>query len=414
MAVAPRARSELGPAGVAASFAARGLHSVLLPWLLLGAAPAASAIGGVQGAALGAQAVALAALGGLGDRWGARRVAVAGQLAASLPALALAAAGSAPPLAAIAAYALASGAVWGFVSPARDALVADGGERDLLRPTAGFAIAQFAGLLAGIALASRAEGLGARTLLAAQGALHLAAAAALARGGRLGSVPARETRKRPAARLAGDARSAPFGDLPALEMIGLSALFGLCSAGPFAVWAPLFAAEAGGPSASALALLFALFPIGTIAGSLALRRVALPCDKRGAMLASHAAASLCLGAAGLTSSFGAAAVSFALWGFCGGVFMTCGRARLLESRPPGEHARLLSALQLALLVASTAGAALAGLVANRIGARPSLAVFAVLSLAGVVAAARAPRVRLLGERARSAARAVRAGRSGGR
>jgi MFS family permease len=412
MAVAPRARSDLGPAGVAASFAARGLHSVLLPWLLLGAAPAAAAIGGVQGAALGAQALALAALGGLGDRWGARRVAVAGQLAASLPALALAAAGSAPPLAAIAAYALASGAVWGFVSPARDALVADGGERDLLRPTAGFAIAQFAGLLAGIALASRAEGLGARALLAAQGALHLAAAAALARGGRFGSAPARGDRKRPAARL--DAPSAPFGDLPALEMIGLSALFGLCSAGPFTVWAPLFAAEAGDPSASALALLFALFPIGTIAGSLALRRVALPCDKRGAMLASHAAASLCLGAAGLTSSFGAAAFGFALWGFCGGVFMTCGRARLLESRPPGQHARLLSALQLALLAASTAGAALAGLVANRIGARPSIAVFAVLSLAGAAAASRAPRVRLLGARAGRAARDARAGSPRGR
>ena len=47
-----RVRSEVGPAGVAASFAARGLHSVLLPWLLLDAASASPfSIGVVQAVA---------------------------------------------------------------------------------------------------------------------------------------------------------------------------------------------------------------------------------------------------------------------------------------------------------------------------------------------------------------------------
>jgi hypothetical protein len=48
------------------------------------------------------------------------------------------------------------------------------------------------------------------------------------------------------------------------------------------------------------------------------------------MLAAHAAASLAIGAASVTPSFAALLAGFALWGFCGGVFMTCGRARLLE------------------------------------------------------------------------------------
>jgi MFS family permease len=389
MAAKLRIRTARPSAGVAASFAARGMHSVLLPWLLLAAAPgSAFSIGGVQGAALGAQALVLAALGGLGDRLGARRVAVVGQLAASLPAFALAAAGPDTGLLAIAGYALASGALWGLVSPARDALVARDVEGDLLRPTAGFALAQFAGLLAGIALASRAEGLGARALFAVQGLLHLAGAVALARGPRGRRVAA--PRVPPAAPPA-------LRDRAAREMIGLSALFGLGSAGPFAVWAPLLAAEAGG-SARSLALLLGLFPLGTIAGSLVLRRFSLPFDKRSAMLASHVAASLCVGAAGLTSSFGAAAASFALWGLCGGLFMTCGRARLLELRPAREHARILAALQLALLAASTAGAALAGIAASHLGLRASIAVFAASALAGAAASV------AVGGRARTGAR----------
>jgi MFS family permease len=154
------------------------------------------------------------------------------------------------------------------------------------------------------------------------------------------------------------------------------------------VWAPLFAAEAGARAASALALLLALFPLGTIAASLTLRRVARRFDKRAAMLAAHAAASLALLGASLGSSLAAAAAGFALWGFCGGIFMTCGRARMLESRPPGEHARRLAALQLALLAASTAGAALAGLAATRLAVRPSLALFAAGSLAVIACAHR--------------------------
>jgi MFS family permease len=373
-----RARTELGPAGVAASFAARGLHSVLLPWLLLGAAHASPfAIGVVQALALGAQALVLAALGGAGDRWGTRAVAVAGQLAASLPAFALAAAGPAVPLAALATYALASGALWGLVSPARDALVATGHDGDLLHPTAVLVIAQFAGLLAGIAVGSSAGDLDPTALLFFQGVLHVAAAVALWRGGERArvSVP----REQPDARARARSR----------EMLALSALFGLCAAGPFAVWAPLLAAEAGGRAASALALLLALFPLGSIAASLVLRRVAQPFDKRGAMLASHAAASLALGGAALAASFGATAACLALWGFCGGVFMTCGRARLLEARPPREHARQLAALQLALLVASTAGAGLAGLAATRLAVRPSIAIFAAVALLAVAAIAAA-------------------------
>jgi hypothetical protein len=371
-----RVRGEVGPAGVAASFAARGLHTVLLPWLLLGAASASPfSIGVVQGSALGAQALVLAALGGVGDRWGTRAVAVAGQLAASVPAFALAAAGPTAPLAALAVYALASGALWGLVSPARDALVATGRGGDLLHPTAGLLIAQFVGLLAGIALASRAGGADAGALLLFQGVLHLAAAASFAcsRAPRRREEPGRAAFALPRDRNA------------AREMILLSALFGLTSAGPFAVWAPLFAAEAGGRAADALALLLALFPAGTIAASLALRRVARPFDKRHGMLAAHVAASLALAGAAQGHSLAAVAAGVALWGFCGGAFVTCGRARLLESRPVHEHARLLAALQLALLAASTAGAALAGVAAAHFAVRPSMALFAVGSLAAVAA-----------------------------
>jgi hypothetical protein len=215
---ARRAHFVLEPAGVAASFAARGLHSVLLPWMLIAAAPASAlSIGAVQGAALGAQALALALLGGLGDRLGARRIAVAGQLAASVPALGLALAGPGPALPLLAVYASASGAIWGLLSPARDALAAREVSGDLLRPTAGFTAAQFAGLLAGIALASRAEVEGARVLLAAQAARSRRSSVCSARApspcGRRSSPARRAVPRRPrwrsSSRSSRSARSLP-------------------------------------------------------------------------------------------------------------------------------------------------------------------------------------------------------------
>jgi len=367
--------------GVGCSFAARGVHSVLLPSLLVAPSGATGAsIGRVQGAALAVQASALLLLGGAGARLGARRVAVAGQFVAALPPLGLLAAPAAGP-GSVLVYALLSGAFWGLLSPARDSLVARGREGDLLRPTSGFTAAQFAGLLAGIALGSAAGTLGAAALLGGQALLHLAAAAGLA-AARSAGPPARP---RPAPASAGAPRRA------ASELVLLCALFGLSSAGPFAVWAPLFAAERSAAPARTIGLLLALFPLGTIAASLLLRVAGARVPKRPALLAAHAAASLCVAGAGAAGSLPLGIACLALWGACGGVFINCGRARLLELQPRSQHGRTLARLQLALLLASPLGAVLGGATASAFGVRGSMALLGLAGFAGAVAIAGAGR-----------------------
>jgi MFS family permease len=170
----------------------------------------------------------------------------------------------------------------------------------------------------------------------------------------------------------------------------LTALLGLGSAGPFAVWVPLVAAEQGAP-ARAISLLLALFPLGTLIGSLALRFVTATLPKRAALFAAHAAGSLCIAGAGLAHSFAGAVAGFALWGLCGAVFINCGRALLLEARPPAEHGRRLANLQLALLVSSPLGAVLGGVGAGWLGAHGSMRALGLAALAGAGAIALAGR-----------------------
>jgi hypothetical protein len=375
-----RARADLlgWPLGVGLSFAARGMHSVLLPWLLVAATGASSvSIGWVQGAALAAQAGALMLLGGAGARLGARRVAIAGQLAAALPPLALAFADPGAGLGAVLGYALLSGALWGLLSPARDSLVARGREGDLLRSTTGFTAAQFAGLLAGIALGAAAETAGAAALLVGQALLHLGAAAGLAaarsspREVRAPATPARDAAPRRSVR----------------ELVLLSALLGLSSAGPFAVWVPLFGAGQSAEPARAMALLLALFPVGSIVASLGLRLAGRGVSKRPVLLVAHAGASLCIACAGLATSFPVAVACVALWGVCGGVFINCARALLLELRPPEMHGRTLAQIQLALLLASPLGAVLGGTTASWLGVRGSMGLLGVAGFAGALAVA---------------------------
>jgi len=355
---------------------------VLLPWLLVAPSGATGAsIGRVQGAALAVQAAALLLLGGAGARLGARRVAVAGQLVAALPPLGLAFAEPSAGPGFVLVYALLSGAFWGLLSPARDSLVARGREGDLLRPTSGFTAAQFAGLLAGIALGSAAGTLGAAALLGGQALLHLAAAAGLAAA----RSPGPPARPRPAPASAGAPRRA------ASELVLLCALFGLSSAGPFAVWAPLFAAERSAAPARTIGLLLALFPLGTIAASLLLRVAGPRVPKRPALLAAHAAASLCVAGAGAAGSLPLGIACLALWGACGGVFINCGRARLLELQPRSQHGRTLARLQLALLLASPLGAVLGGATASAFGVRGSMALLGLAGFAGAVAIAGAGR-----------------------
>jgi MFS family permease len=377
---------------VAGSFAARGAHGVVLPLLLLHASGAgALTLGVVQGAALLAQALALLALGGLGDRFGARRVALWGQLAAALPPLALCLAAEPAGPSALLAYAVVSSAAWGLLCPARDALVARASHRDLLHGASSFTLAQFAGLLGGIALASSAAPGSARGWLAAQALLHVAAALGTARVPRDGAAACRRSARSPLPTPAPrDAAGTPL----LRELALLSALLGACAAGPYAVWAPLLADAHGEQPARAIAGLLALFPLGTIAASLALRRFGTRVDRRLLVWISHAAASLCIAGAGLAASFAATVAWLAAWGLCGGAFLTAARALLLESSAPSFHARALARCQLALLAASPAGALVAGLAASAFGVHASLLALGACGLAGtlaVVIPSRAPR-----------------------
>jgi len=134
----------------------------------------------------------------------------------------------------------------------------------------------------------------------------------------------------------------------------------------------------------AIGLLLALFPLGTIAGSLALRAAGPSLAKRRTLFAAHAAGSLCIAAAGLAEGFPLAVACISLWGVCGGVAINCGRALLLERRTPAQHGRLLANLQLALLLASPVGAVIGGATASGLGLRGSMVALGLGGLAGTL------------------------------
>ena len=137
-----------------------------------------------------------------------------------------------------------------------------------------------------------------------------------------------------------------------------------------------------------LSLVFMMFPLGTIAGSLTLRARGGLARKGRALLLALTGAALTMSFIGLGPAFPWMVGATLVWGLFGSVFINASRTLVQEAAPAEHRARVLSVYQLGFMGAAPLGSLGAGFAAARVGPPEALLFFAVAML-GVVALAAA-------------------------
>jgi MFS family permease len=354
-------------AGVGSWFGAFGMQGVLFSWILVGELNVESEWVGIAQTASMLPSVFLLMIGGAtADRFDPRRLLIALHLLAPLPvlALAVAAAMDALSITLVIAFALSMGILTAFGNPARDALLSRVVGADLMGAVSGMTAVQFGSQAAGSLVAGLARVIGSPTALCIHACVLLSGALFASRVPRRSmpdpaSVDPAPVNLRIALRgiregLAIIARSPELrGSLLAVFAVGLFFI------GTFSVVLPLMIRDVYGGGVDQLAIAFTLFPLGTIAGSLALRRFGLRRKGRAMLLALLAAAffQACLGS-GLP--FWAFAFATFSWGLGGAVFINSSRTIFQEHAPAAFRGRVLAAYQLGFMGGGPIGAFASG------------------------------------------------------
>ncbi|TFG98626.1 MAG: MFS transporter [Myxococcales bacterium] len=361
-------------------FAAHGVNQVMIPWLVVGELHASPEwTGTVQMTAMLPNLVLLLVGGVLADRREARRVLAALHALAALPPLVLAASigSSALSIPVVMACATSLGVLTAFAHPARDSLLSQVAGQDVMRAVTGNTIAQFGAQGLGMAVAAAARWFGSAPVLVVQAAFVA-----------LGRVATRHLPERAAVPVSQGTGPGEFfaglrfvlrSDLRAV--LALVCGIGLTFNGSYYVLLPLLVRDVYGGDVSGVSLLLAMFPLGTIGGSLLLlARGGIRRKGRGLAL-SLAAAACCLVVAGRALPFPAlVALTFA-WGLAGAVFLNTSRTLFQERAPATERARVLAVNQLGFTAAGPVGALLSGFAAAHFGPENALAHFGLGMLA---------------------------------
>ena len=162
---------------------------------------------------------------------------------------------------------------------------------------------------------------------------------------------------------------------------------GLFFMGPFVVIYPLLVRDSYAGGVARLSVVMMMFPLGTIAGSMLLRRMGGIRRKGLAALCALALGACVMGSVGLGMPFWGLVVSTFLWGLNAAVFINCTRTISQEAAPPESRARVLSIHQLGFMGMAPVGAVLAGIASGSVGPPTTLLVFAAGMLTVVVAMA---------------------------
>jgi len=356
-------------ASVGSWFGAFGMQGVLFSWILVGELNAESRwVGTAQTATMLPSLFLLMIGGATADRFDPRRLLIGLHVLAPLPVLtlAIAAANDALSIPLVIAFALAMGTLTAFGNPARDALLARVAGEDLMGAIAGMTAVQFACQAVGAITAGLARLLGSPLTLCLH-ALVLAAGAVFSwripSRARAGEAHAAEERA------ALTLRSTLEGMREGLAIVArkpelrgsLLAVFavGLFFIGPFSVVIPLLIRDFYGGGVDQLAIALTLFPLGTISGSLVVRRFGMP-RKGAAMLAALASASVLEASLGAGLPFWAFALSTYGWGLSGAVFINGSRTIFQEHAPPAYRGRVLAVYQLGFMGGGPIGALTSG------------------------------------------------------
>ncbi len=286
-------------------------------------------------------------------------------------------------------YGLCLGSIQALVMPARDAILSRVAGENMMRAVAGVTTCQFGGQVLGNAIAGSAEQIGALTVLGAQ-AFVVACGALGVRGAPAAPAPA-------TAEAAPAQSSALVGIGEGLRSVlqtrnlripvGLVSMVGILFVGPFLVAFPILVADAYGGGSARMAAAMMTFPLGTVAGSLAIRARGGIRRKGPALLLALLFGALVMGLLSFGLPFPLFLAGAVLWGLGGAVFINTSRTLVQDAAPPEQRGRVLAVYQLGFVGSAPLGATLAGFVTQLSTPNTTLFSFACAMLAITAATA---------------------------
>ncbi len=366
-------------------FTSFGMQSTLFAWLLVGELGVSDEWVGTAQTVNMLPSIALLLVGGaVADRVDPRRLLIVLHALGAVPVLLLAIAVGTDRLSipAILTFGVAMGVITAFSMPARDTLLSRVAGPDMMHSVTTMTAVQFGSQALGALLAGGARWIGSAPMLAVQAAILLSGSFLVR------PVPAVEP-----ARRSGPPRSALHDITEGLRMVmgdprlrwPIVMVFsvGFLFVGPYLVTFPIIVTQVYGGTIAWLSLVMMMFPLGTIAGSLVIRRFGIRRKGLGALVALVVgAANMELIAQGLAFPWMVAATF--VWGIGASVFINSSRTIFQEAAPPTQRGRVLAVYQLGFLGAAPFGALSAGLLSGQLGSLGALHIYAAAML-GVVA-----------------------------
>ena len=353
---------------IASWFAAWGIQMVMFSWLVVGPLDAGAEWLGLAQTSTMLPALFLVLFGGAAaDRLDPRGLLCVLHLVAAVPValLAFAVGTERLSLAALGAYGIAIGTISAFSMPARDTLLSRVAGNDLMRAITSMTAVQFGAQSAGNLFAGSTRWWGPLPVIAVQALLLIAGGLAIRRVPRHEPpprAPGGASALREIADGLGQVARAPRLRAPLALVFAVGFLF----IGPFTVGIPLLVRDVYAGGAAEISLVFMLFPLGTIAGSLWLRSRGLQRKGRSALLALGAGCAS-MAAMGLGVSLPVLMALTLLFGLGGAWFINANRTLYQAAAPSELRARVLAVYQLGFLGGAPLGALTAGLASGILG-----------------------------------------------
>jgi len=365
-------------AGAGSWFGAWGMQSVLFSWLVVGEAQASAEWVGVLQTSTMLPTLGFLLMGGVtADRYDPRSLLMRLYVLAALPvlALALAVATDHLVLGGLFAYGLCIGTISSFTMPARDTLLSRVAGTDMMHAVTGTTATQFGAQAAGSLVAGAARWIGSAPMLVVQACLLLVGSVVTARvPSRPVDAPVHQSSSVLRDIQAGIVEVARTSQLRAALVLAMAV--GLLFIGPFLVIYPLLVRDHYAGGVDRLSLVLMMFPLGTIIGSLLLRRLGGIQRKGRAALCSLATGACVMASVGSGVAFWGLVLLTLFWGFNAAVFINCTRTLFQEAAPAKSRARVLSIYQLGFMGMAPVGALVSGVLSGRIGPLETLLVFA--------------------------------------
>lgn len=366
--------------GIGSWFGFWGAHMVVFQWLLvehLHASP--EAVGAAQMAITIPSLLFLLVGGAAADRLDPRRVIVAIHLTtgALLVGLALGLSLREISFPALLVYALAIGTLQAFGFPARDTLLSQVVRGVVSRAVVGATLTQHAAQVVGAFAAGATGALGPVPVVAGLALLVAAGAAPLR------ALPRRERRAHETPPSLAELRAGvvEVAGSPVLRpVLILAVATGILFVGPYLVLLPLLVRDFYGGGAAELAILNAMFPLGSVVGGgLIILRGGLSRAGR-ALVLGQLCASVCIASLAIGLPFQGSVAAVLGWGLSGALFINAGRTLFQSHASEAHRARVLSVYTLGVMGGAPIGSMAAGLLATPLGLHGTLALDAALAL----------------------------------